>query len=107
MSAEVIQMLIPIVAIAVTFMFPVALVATLKFFKLKERELQMEMESRKFTGQALEQRVQRLESVLLALDADLRAKLSAAVPHAGLMEGPGSSQAEQPGPVMDPASRVR
>jgi hypothetical protein len=106
MNADVIQMLIPIVAIAVTFMFPVALVATIKWFKLKERELQMEMDSRKFTGQALEQRVQRLESVILALDADLRAKLTASAPRAELMEGPATSQAEQP-PLLDPSGRVR
>jgi hypothetical protein len=64
------------------------------------------MDSRKFTGQALEQRVQRLESVILALDADLRAKLSASAPRAELMEGPATSQAEQPS-LLDPSGRVR
>jgi hypothetical protein len=80
MIPGLIEALIPIVAITMTFGCPVLLVATFKFFKLKEHELQLEAEYRRSSGAALEQRVQRLESIILALDADLRAKLSAAAP---------------------------
>src|SRR5258708_16295488 len=80
MNSDMLEMLIPIVAIIVTFGFPVALVFTFKWFKLKDKELQLEAEMRKTSGQALEARVQRLESIILALDADLRAKLGAAPP---------------------------
>ena len=50
MSAEMLQMLIPIVAILVTFAFPVALVFTFKWFKLKDKELQMDAEMRRTAG---------------------------------------------------------
>ena len=72
--------LIPIVAIVMTFGCPVMIIATFKFFKLKEKELQLEAEFRQSAGAALEQRVQRLESIILTLDADVRAKLSSASP---------------------------
>src|ERR1700674_2971881 len=52
MNAEILTMLIPIVAIVTTFAFPVALVATFKWFKLKDRELQLDAEVRKTAGQA-------------------------------------------------------
>src|SRR5882724_12131807 len=73
MTPEMLQVFIPIVAILVVFGFPVALIFTLKWFKLKDKELQLESEMRKTSGQALEARVQRLESIILSLDADLRA----------------------------------
>ena len=80
MVPALVESLIPIVAIVMTFGCPVLIVATFKFFKLKERELQIDAELRRTSGAALEQRVQRLESIILALDADLRAKLAAAAP---------------------------
>ena len=108
MNVAMLEVLIPIVAIVVTFGFPVALVFTLKWFKLKERELQIDAELRKTAGQALESRVQRLESVLLALDADLRAKLAAAPPVRGeLMEGPATSESGQAGDLFGEPAKIR
>lgn len=108
MNAAMLELLIPIVAIVVTFGFPVAIVFTLKWFKLKDKELQIDAELRRTAGQALESRVQRLESVLLALDADLRAKMAAAPPARGeLMEGPATSQSEQAGDTFAASSKVR
>jgi hypothetical protein len=107
MNAEILTMLIPIVAIVTTFAFPVALVATFKWFKLKDRELQLDAEVRKTAGQALESRVQRLESIILALDSDLRAKLSATVPPAQLMEPPAAQEGDQPGPDFTRPGKVR
>jgi hypothetical protein len=80
MVPALVESLVPIVAIVMTFGCPVLLVATFKFFKLKQQELELETEFRRSAGAALEQRVQRLESIILALDADLRAKLSAVSP---------------------------
>jgi len=50
MTPAILELLIPIVAIITTFTFPVALVATFKWFKLKERELQIDAELRKTSG---------------------------------------------------------
>jgi len=108
MTPDTFYVLIPIVAIVVTFSFPVVLVATFKWFKLKDRELTIDAELRKTSGAALEQRVQRLESVLLALDADLRAKLSATgAPPVQLMESPATQASGQPGQVVEPARSLR
>src|SRR5258708_34983527 len=82
MDSGMLQMLIPIVAIVTTFAFPVALVATFKWFKLKERELQIDAEVRKTAGQALESRGQRLEAVTLPPDSAPRAQLPASAPPA-------------------------
>jgi type II secretory pathway pseudopilin PulG len=102
------EMLIPIVAILVTFAFPVALVFTFKWFKLKEKELQLEAEMRRTAGQALESRVQRLESVILALDADLRAKLNAGAPsRSDLFEPPATQESSQPGPLLEAPIKSR
>ena len=105
MTPALLEMLVPIVAIVTTFTFPVALVFTFKWFKLKERELQVDAELRRTSGQALETRVQRLESIILALDADLRAKLSAGAPPAHLMEAPAVQESGQVGDA--PSARVR
>jgi hypothetical protein len=108
MSAQMLQMLIPIVAILVTFAFPVALVFTFKWFKLKEKELQMESDMRRTTGEALESRVQRLESVILALDADLRAKLNAGTPaRLDLFEGPANQESSQPERALPAPTKLR
>lgn len=108
MNEGMLQMLIPIVAIVVTFGFPVALVFTLKWFKLKDKELQIDAELRKTAGQALEARVQRLESVLMTLDADLRARIPAAPAARGeLMEGPATSESGQAGDIFGAPAKVR
>ena len=63
---------------------------------------------RKTAGQALEARVQRLESVLLALDADLRAKLNVAAPaRSDLFEPPASLEDSRPDPVLSPPTKTR
>jgi len=103
MNAEMLKLLIPIVAIVVTFGFPVALVFTFKWFKLKDKELQLDAEIRRTSGQALEARVQRLESVIMALDADLRAKLGPQVPRSELFEAPATREGEQPAALEAPA----
>jgi hypothetical protein len=108
MNAAMLEMLVPIIAILTTFGFPVALVFTFKWFKLKEKELQLEAEMRKTAGEALEARVQRLESVILALDADLRARLSvASPPRTELFEAPATQEGSQPGPLLEPPVKVR
>jgi hypothetical protein len=107
MNAAMLELLIPIIAIIVTFGFPVALVFTIKWFKLKDKELQLDAEIRRTSGQALEARVQRLESVILALDADLRAKLGSQLTRTDLFESPATSQSEQPGPLLDAPAKVR
>ncbi len=96
--------LIPIVAIIMTMGLPIALVFIFKWFKLKERELQLDADLRKTAGQALESRVQRLESIILALDSDLRAKLSAPL-RPELMGSPGAP--EPAGQVRELPGRVK
>ena len=108
MTAAMLETLIHIIPIITTFGFPVALVFTFKWFKLKEKELQIDAELRKTSGQALEARVQRLESVLLALDADLRTKLAAAPsPRPELMEAPATLEGSQTDDIFAAPSKVR
>jgi hypothetical protein len=105
MTEGMLQMLIPIVAIIVTFGFPVALVFIWKWFKLKDKELQIEAEMRRSSGQALEARVQRLESVILALDSDVRARLGGA--RSDLFEAPATSEGGQPAPLLEGREKGR
>lgn len=108
MNEAMLQMLIPIVAILATFGFPVMLVYVWKFFKLKEKELQVDSELRRTAGQALESRVQRLESIILALDSDLRAKLgSTSSTHTDLFEGPATQESEQGSPLLPESTKIR
>jgi hypothetical protein len=106
MNEAMLELLIPILGILATFGFPVALVFTLKWFKLKDKELQMEAEMRKTSGQAIEARVQRLESIILALDSDLRARIGA-TPRTELFEGPATGESEQPAPLLEAPTKVR
>src|SRR5512132_4499359 len=115
MNADSLQMLIPIIAILATFGFPVALVFVWKWFKLKDRELQLDSELRRSAGNALESRVQRLESIIMALDADLRAKLGTGPAQRTdllegqrpeLMEGPGARESDQPGGLPE-SNKIR
>ncbi|SRR6266851_9866223 len=94
------EILIPIVAIVVTFSFPVALVFVSKWFKLRERELQLAAESRRWNeehAKALEARVQRLESIVLSLDKDVRTTL---------LEAPATPASAEPGPLLGPPLKV-
>ena len=104
MSSEMIGALIPIVSVLAVFGFPVAIVFVVKYFRLKERELAMEVETRQRSQQqqlAIETRVERLEGVLLSLDHDVRARLGIEQPVAAspsrpeLMEGPAGTSAGQ------------
>jgi hypothetical protein len=108
----IVEAMIPIVAIIFAFGLPAVLFLGSKFFKLKEKELALDAEGRRHAEQhhqALEQRVQRLEAVLLALDSDLRGKMSLAQPTAPtaadreqFMEGPPAPEAFLPsGPGKD------
>src|SRR5712664_998510 len=79
MSSEMIAALIPIVSVLAVFGFPVAIVFVIKYFKLKERELALEADSRERSQRqqlAIENRVERLEGVLLSLDHDTSAPAS-------------------------------
>ena len=103
MSSEMIAALIPIVSVLAVFGFPVAIIFVLKYFKLKERELALEVESRERSQKqqvAIEQRVERLEGVLLSLDHDVRARLGieqSAAPLPSLLEAPPEAQAGEGG----------
>jgi hypothetical protein len=91
MTSDMIGALIPIVAVLATFGFPVAIVFVLKYFKLKERELAIDVEARQKAQQqqfAIEERVRRLEDVLLNLDHDVRARLGLGQPGAPLPSAP-------------------
>jgi len=106
MTPAMLETLIPIVAILATFGCPVALVFVWKWFKLKDKELQVDSEIRRTTGQALESRVQRLESIILALDSDLRAKIASS-PRSELYESPAPQQAGLPGPSLEDRGKTR
>jgi hypothetical protein len=63
------------------FGFPALAIVAVKYFKLKERELVLEMEYRERSQQeqlAVDQRVQRLEDALTSLDHDVRVRLGIA-----------------------------
>ena len=108
MTPEMLQVFIPIVAILVVFGFPVALIFTLKWFKLKDKELQLEAEMGKTSGKALEARVQRLESIILSLDSDLRDRLGpASGPRSDLFEAPATEESGQPGTSLEAPKKVR
>lgn len=93
MDAHLFDALIPIVAILATFGCPVALVFLFKWFKLRERELQLDSELRKDAGAALEARVQRLESILLQIEPQLRSQ--------GQLEGPPAARlGEEPSDLL-------
>ena len=102
MDPSIFYSLIPITALLTVFGMPVTLVLVSKWFKLKEKEMQFDLEIRKTSGQALEARVRRLESIILDLDADMRAKVGAGPMRPELMEPPPASpEGVQPGPVQE------
>jgi hypothetical protein len=108
MNPDQLYIFIPIVAMLVVFGFPVALVFTLKWFKLKDRELQLEAEYRKTSGQALEARVRRLESIILALDTDVRSRLGTGeASGAELFEAPATQEGSQAPPQLGSPGKVR
>jgi hypothetical protein len=111
-----IQSFIPIVAMLAVFGFPVALVLGIKYFKLKERELALEVESRERSQRqqlAIEQRVERLEEVLISLDHDVRARLGIEQPatplpiRPDLLEAPAGAASQQGGEAGSQRTKVR
>ena len=93
-----------IVCALVVFGFPALAIIVVRYFKLKERELTLDIESRQEWQQqqlGLEQRVQRLEEVLSSLDQDVRVRLgidqSATPPPSRpeLLEGPAASEVQR------------
>jgi hypothetical protein len=82
MSSDLIGHLITAVTTVVCallmFGLPALAIVAIKFFKFKEREVALEMESRQKSEHqlgAIEERVQRLEDVLTSLDHDVRERL--------------------------------
>jgi flagellar basal body-associated protein FliL len=91
MTESMVFALIPIVSVLAVFGLPVAIVFMVKYFKLKERELAMEVDTRHKSQQqqlAMEERVRHLEDVLLNLDHDVRARLGIGQPGAPLASRP-------------------
>jgi len=93
-----------IVCALVVFGFPALAIIVVRYFKLKERELTLDIESRQEWQQqqlGLEQRVQRLEEVLSSLDQDVRVRLgidqSATPPPSRpeLLEGPAAPEVQR------------
>ena len=114
MSSDLIGLLIPAVAIIITIMLmfglPALAIVAVKFFKFRERELTLEMESRQKSQHqlvAIEQRVQRLEDALTSLDHDVRVRLGIqpATPlpsHPELLEEPAAPETPR-GKSLDPS----
>jgi len=114
MSSDLIGLLIPAVAIIISIMLmfglPALAIVAVKFFKFRERELTLEMESRQKSQHqlvAIEQRVQRLEDALTSLDHDVRVRLGIqpATPlpsHPELLEEPAAPETPR-GKSSDPS----
>ena len=116
MSSDMIAYLIAAVGLIVSdlmvFGFPALAIIALKYFKLKERELTLEMEHRQKSQQqnlAIEDRVQRLEDVLTSLDRDVRVRLGIERPatplasHPELLEGRTAAPDASSGKSRDPS----
>ena len=95
MEPAILEGLIPIVAIVFGVGFIPAIIFILRYFRLRERELQLEADAQRWAEKnytALEMRVQRLETVLLSPDdsqpGNLRSRLA-------LLEPPGSQPSRQ------------
>jgi hypothetical protein len=107
----VIAALAMIVSVTAAFGLPALAIVFVKYFKLKERELALEMEYRQKSQQqdlAIEHRVQRLEDALTSLDHDVRVRLgidqAATTPlpsHADLVERPAAVDVQR-GKSLDP-----
>ncbi|HZR08820.1 MAG TPA: hypothetical protein VFA79_09590 [Myxococcales bacterium] len=96
-----------IVTVGVAVGLPALAVIAVKYFKFRERELTLEMEHRQKSQQkdlVLEERMQRLEDALTALDHDVRVRLGigpSEVPayRAELFEGPATEQENPVDPI--------
>ena len=89
--AYLIAALTVIVGVMAVFGFPALAIVFVKYFKLKERELALEMEYRQKSQNqqlAIDQRVQRLEDALISLDHDVRVRLEIDQPATPLASRP-------------------
>jgi hypothetical protein len=101
-----------IVGVLGVFGFPALAIVAVRYFRVKERELVLEMEYRQKTQQeqlTLEQRVERLEETLASLDHDVRVRLGidqSVTPGASRPElvGGVAEQEAQRGESRDPSS---
>jgi hypothetical protein len=94
-----------IVGVLAVFGFPALAIVAVKYFKLKERELTLEMEYRQRSQQeqlAIEDRVQRLEDALTSLDHDVRVRLGIDHP-----DTPAGSRPELPEGLAAPDNTQR
>ena len=107
MSSNLVAYLIAALTMIITalavFGLPALAIVIVKYFKLKERELTLEMEYRQKAHErqlAHDERVQRLEDVLTSLDQDVRVRLGIGqsptpLPsNPELVEGPAASDAQ-------------
>src|SRR5438105_3064974 len=108
--AAVTMLVVALVAIG----FPSLAFVVVKYFKLKEREMTLELEYRqKFHDHQLatDERVQRLEDALTSLDHDVRVRLGIGKSEAGLSSLPESSEgpaARESEPAESPSpARIR
>jgi hypothetical protein len=92
LDPKIIQALIPIISVLATFGMPVAIVFIVKHFKLRNRELEAEIEARKFWNESeraqFQSRIERLESALFQ-------RAIAPMPDRGLLEGPPGEEASR------------
>ncbi len=120
MSSNLIGYLIPAVTIVVSvllmFGLPALAIVAVKFFKFREREVMLELESRQKSQHqlhAIEQRVQRLEDVLTNLDHDVRVRLgieqtsTPLTSQPELMEGPAAGEVERVRSVDSSRTKAR
>src|SRR3954468_22025133 len=108
MDPAIVERLIPIVAIIFTFGMPVGIIWTVKYFKLKHRELDLEAQ---LHGKELELRLRTLEVRQAAVETALtaigaKASLPPVEQRMSLLEPPGTSSETVEEKSADPL-RVR
>ncbi len=104
MNPELVEQLIPIVAIVMTLGLPVGIVFVVKHFGFKHRELEAELEARKMISERdraeLERRIERLETVVMGARAQAphgsHAPLLPPISSSALYEPPVSIPPEAP-----------
>jgi len=112
MDPAILERLIPIIAIVVPIAMPVAIVWTVKFFKLKHRELDLEAE---LHGKQMELRLQSLAAPQAAIESALTAigkkpadpVASPVEQRMSLLEGPATGSEESAEAKTSDPLRVR
>ena len=109
MTPAVLQALLPVIAVLAVMALPLGMLFVRKWFRFQEKELHIDAELTRASGQAaaLEQRMQRLESIVLTLDADVRAKLPPSDPSRRRLAAPVAHEGEQTATGFVPPARVR